>query len=254
MGIASVIPFISISSLSISFGLYDLVIDTITNLFKNLKLNIITLAHILIGIVLGLISGIKLIEFAFKHAKTQAILLFIGIIAGGIYLMFKDNKVAIKNKKYLIVSFLIFIISVCGYYFTRNISITLLVPDGLNLLIILLVGIALGISLFIPGFGLVVINIFKNYYNILFDFKSNLVLGIIIVIGIFIGIYIACRALMNVRKKYALFNNIILGLMISSIVIAFINMNIIKLDFINIFTSLFTLFWGFMLAKNLIKE
>ena len=252
MGIASVIPFISVSSLSISFGLYDLVIDSITKLFKNLKLNIITLAHILVGIVLGLISGIELIEFAFKHAKAQTILLFIGIIAGGIYLMFKDNKIDIKNKKYLIIAFLIFVISVCGYYFTRNISLTLLNPN--SFLNILLIAIAIGISLFIPGLGLIVINIFKNYYSVLFDFKNNFVLGIIIIIGIFIGVYIACRVLINVRNKYVLFNNIILGLMISSIVIAFINIDIFRFNFISIFTSLFTLFWGFMLAKNLIKE
>lgn len=257
MGIASVIPFISISSLAITLGLYDLITNTITSLFYDLKKNTVILFHIVLGVTLGIISGINLIDFAFKHAKAQTIFLFIGLIIGGIYLIFINNKITIKNKKGLLIIGIIFIISLITYYFTKDISLSILNPNNfLNVIYIILISVLLGICLFIPGIGVVAVNILKDYYGIIYKLnKANVVLGVLIIFGILLGTLIVSKIIVIIKKKHDnIFNYMIVSLMLVSIFIAVINIDKFKFNFINISTSLLALFWGFMLAKNLIKE
>ena len=115
IGIANIIPGLSGGTMAILVGVYEKLIDTIGNFFKKFKEtfveNMIFLIPIGLGAVVGVIGFSKLLEFLLDKYNMPTQFAFIGLVVGGLPLIFKNaNKEGGFKGKYFIPFFITFAI------------------------------------------------------------------------------------------------------------------------------------------------
>ena len=84
IGIANIIPGVSGGTLAVSMGIYDKIISSVTGLFRHFRKSVTTLLPYGIGMAVGLLGLSFIIEFLFARYPLPTILLFIGLILGGV--------------------------------------------------------------------------------------------------------------------------------------------------------------------------
>ncbi|MBR6681452.1 MAG: DUF368 domain-containing protein [Clostridia bacterium] len=106
LGISVIAPGISGSIMAVMMGIYDDLINIISNPFKNFKKNFVYLLPMVIGAGAGILVLIQALDFLFEHYPVPAYLLFMSLIAGSIPTVFKEARKGIIKKKYFIGVFL----------------------------------------------------------------------------------------------------------------------------------------------------
>ena len=84
IGIGAILPGISGGSLAVIFGLYEKLIQSVSNFFKNPKKNFIFLAVIGCGACLGIVLFSNVQEFLFTHYEIPTMLSLCGLFLGTI--------------------------------------------------------------------------------------------------------------------------------------------------------------------------
>ena len=92
IGIANIIPGVSGGTLAITLGIYERLIKAISHFFTNLKENIKFLVPIAVGAVLSLLILSNVIGYALDHYPIPTTLLFVGLIFGGVPLLYRHVK------------------------------------------------------------------------------------------------------------------------------------------------------------------
>ncbi|MDD2627516.1 MAG: DUF368 domain-containing protein [Clostridia bacterium] len=119
VGIGGISPGLSGSVLLVILGLYHKVIDSLANLFKNFKKNILFFLPIGIGMLIGVVLFSRLINFTLEKFELQTRLAFLGLIIGTIPMFYKETKKEGKLKPlHYILLLIAFIIG--SYIFTFN--------------------------------------------------------------------------------------------------------------------------------------
>jgi len=229
IGIAKIIPGVSGSMIAVSFNIYDKLINSVTNFFDNKKENLKFLLIIGTSILLSIVFFSNIIRYLINKYYLSMMLLFIGLIVGGTYNFSKNIKYNIKN----ILIILITILLVTGISL-GNISNNYVIKGNVTDYIMFFIGGIIEIfSSIIPGIsGTALFMVIGMYDNILMLF-SNLFnfnylinnIGIYLSYGLGMSLsFIFLSILISyILKKYRnLFNTIILGLCISSIILLFI--------------------------------
>lgn len=199
IGIGKIIPGVSGAMLAISFGLYEKCLYAITNFFKNIKENLKLLIPLGIGVVLAIVLGSKIIAFLLINFYLPTILLFIGLIIGGMPSFIKEvfnYRPTIKRKFafticFLIVFLLAFIKIDNQYFIYPNYktaiyfimglidAATMIIPGISGTAIFMLLGVyEISLSLFS---NLTSIDSIINHLPLLIPFGSGLLIGILIV-------------------------------------------------------------------------
>ena len=85
-------PGVSGSVIAVMMGIYTDLIEIVSNPFKNLKKNILYLIPMGIGAVVSALLFVKLLGFLFSDYETQARMLFLGLVVGGLPDIWKQAK------------------------------------------------------------------------------------------------------------------------------------------------------------------
>ena len=109
IGAGKIIPGVSGGMLAITLNVYDRAIKSISNFFKNVKENFTFLFTLGIGILLSILSVSKLIEYTLDNYYLPTMLLFIGMIIGGIPSIVNEAKQE-KSLKNIIIMLIPFIL------------------------------------------------------------------------------------------------------------------------------------------------
>lgn len=266
MGIANLIPGISGGTLAIVLGIYDKLIDSISNLFSKFKDNVKFLLPIFIGLGLSIITMSKVISFALDNWLFPTVLFFIGAIMGGIPML--HGK--IKNTKMGFTSYMVFTIS-----FTLIVLLTFAASDSqvsfeslslIGYIKLFLVGVVAAATMIVPGVSGAAVLMTLGYYepiiNVvksLTDFSilsHNLAICIPFGIGVLLGIFGIAKLIGFLFKKYEKQTYYgVLGFVTSSI-LAIIIQNftsdmIISFSLLEIVIGVVTAVVGFALAYKL---
>jgi putative membrane protein len=113
IGIATLVPGVSGGTMAIILGVYDRMIHAVSSFFKDIKGNITFLGTLGVGAIIGLEAFSKLIKYSLDHFHFPMIYLFLGIILGGIPVLYKKANVDSKKKKdwlYFAIGFLLILI------------------------------------------------------------------------------------------------------------------------------------------------
>ncbi len=264
-GVASLIPGISPASSIVAVSSYDNFITGLSSIFskktnkkkteKNQKVLFLITIPIILGIIIGLIVGSNLVSYFLGKYRPQTIFLFIGLVVGGIYMIFKKERT--KPTKSTIIVFLISSLIVFLLYmvFTKYINS---IPD---VLVPVLGGILTSLTVLIPGISLsYVYNLLDKYNYIaasivsLSSIKSILVVLVFVILFILSIVFIAKLISYFLRKYKNESYAVICSLMVLSTVIMLLEVGKFTISFVNIFTTILAFLWGVLLAKNIEKE
>ena len=101
MGFGAILPGVSSGVFCVIFGIYEKLVNSIINFFKDFKTNFLFLFPIGLGGIVGVVLFGNVIKYFFSLYKFQSCYAFIGLILGTIPSLFKQastNKyVEIKN-------------------------------------------------------------------------------------------------------------------------------------------------------------
>lgn len=235
MGIANIIPGVSGGTLALILGIYEEFIGAISHLFSNFKKNICFLIPIAIGMVLAILSLSHVIDYSYKHFPIPTCLFFVGLVLGGIPMLF--NKVKGKKETKKISSYIIFlltfalvIVMACSdLIFGEGLKVSFNNMNLISYILLFLVGVVAAATMVIPGVsGSLVLMLLGYYYPVIAVIKEftkfkNLGENIIILgtfgIGILVGIVLISKLIEFLFKKYEVKTYFgVLGFIVASVI------------------------------------
>lgn len=256
IGIGKIIPGVSGSMLAISMGIYEKMVDSVNNFFKNIQGNFMFLFKIAIGVLLSVVFFSNIILECLNKYYIITIFLFIGLILGS----FNDLKKEVKfiNKKIIFLTMITTLI--LGLLSVSNeVNIT---NNFLNFMYFIFAGIIDAVTMVIPGISgtatLMMIGAydkimvaFSNLLNFSF-FYNNLSILLPFVIGMFVGI------ILTIKLVQFLFNNYkdetyssIIGFSISTVILMSIRCIKSNYTFLHLIIAFVMLFLGIYISKKI---
>lgn len=204
VGIFNIIPGLSGSVLLIILNLYEKCLNSISNILKKPKENILFLLPIGLGILLGTYLFSKVILIMIKTYQVETFIVFIGFLLGTIPNLFKTAlKDGFKNS--YIIPFLITIALGILMLLIDTKELTYQIDYNLYSLIkYFIIGILLSISTIIPGISSTVLLSLFNLYGIYIVSISSLNLIVLIptLLGLIITTFILSKIISYLIKNY----------------------------------------------------
>ena len=121
VGIGKIIPGVSGAMLAINFGIYEKLLDSLTNFFSNWKDNLKLIITFCMGLFLAIILCSGIVLYLLNNYKFITMMFFLGLIIGGTYNFSKNIRYNIKNIlliSIIIISFLV--LSIYDYIFYNS--------------------------------------------------------------------------------------------------------------------------------------
>ena len=173
IGLGKIIPGVSGAMLAITLGIYETGLKAISNIFKEFKKYFKFLALLGIGIILSIILGSKAVMYFLNKFYLPTMLLFIGLILGGIKPLFKE----IQNKKikpqYIIIFCVVFTLII-------GLSLLNIGQDKTNFdknlyyfIIFFIGGLLEAAATVIPGISATALLMLLGYYNVIMTALSD---------------------------------------------------------------------------------
>ncbi len=270
IGIANVIPGVSGGTMMVSMGIYDKLILVLTHFIKRMKEAVALLVPILVGMLLSIAIFAKIFsEILFPRFPLQTTLFFIGLILGGlpvIYGKVRGNTIRIPQ----IIAFLLFFVMVVGFACVGEgggSSADISFSAG-NVVRLFGVGIIAAATMVIPGVSGSMIMMILGYYNTIidtindfinalkaFDIAAMLDTFVVLVpfgIGVLAGIVAVAKLIEFMLKKYPLVTYwAIIGLIAASPFAILLMMEIVTVGVVEIATGIVLLAVGFFISLKL---
>lgn len=271
MGIANIIPGVSGGTLALILGIYEDFIGAISHFFSNFKKNICFLAPIAIGILLAIASLSRVIDYSYKHYPIPTSLFFVGLVIGGIPMLYskvKGKKEVKQASSYLIflLTFALVIFMACSsLIFGEGLKVSLSNMGFVNYLLLFLVGVIAAATMVIPGVsGSLVLMLLGYYYPVIAVIKeftslknigSNILILGVFGIGVLIGIVLISKLIEFLFNKYEAKTYFgVLGFIIASIIAipisAMLNIKV-SFDIIQILIGIIFLVFGYTISYKL---
>ena len=271
MGIANIIPGVSGGTLALILGIYEDFIGAISHFFSNFKKNICFLAPIAIGILLAIASLSRVIDYSYKHYPIPTSLFFVGLVIGGIPMLYskvKGKKEVKHASSYLIflLTFALVIFMACSsLIFGEGLKVSLSNMGFVNYLLLFLVGVIAAATMVIPGVsGSLVLMLLGYYYPVIAVIKeftslknigSNILILGVFGIGVLLGIVLISKLIEFLFNKYETKTYFgVLGFIIASIIAIPIStmLNIkVSFDIIQILIGIIFLVFGYTISYKL---
>ena len=261
IGVANIIPGVSGGTLAITLGIYERLINAISHFMKNIKENIKLLFPIGIGAVLSLAILSNAISYALTNFKFPTTLFFIGLIVGGIPLLYKKIDKEVNGKNILLMLITFSIVVLFTFMDSGNKVISFANMDIYKYITLFVVGIIAAATMVIPGisgsFVLMLLGYYEPIINTIKDFThlnniaSNLAILIPFGIGVLVGIVLIAKLIEYLLAKhevptYFMIIGFILASIISIIVEAGLTTNIMF-----IVSGIILFMLGFVIAYKL---
>ena len=233
IGIANAIPGVSGGTMMVSMGIYDKIISSVTGILHNIKKSIKTLLPYIIGMMLGIVGLSFVIEYLFDTFPLQTALLFIGLILGGLPIIFgklKGKAFSIPNAVAFIAFFaLIILLQVIGGGDENQVTLVLSAGMVVELFV---VGVIAAATMVIPGVSGSMILMLLGFYTPVIEMVTTTVKAlaagewqtvghqILLIIpfgvGVVLGVFAIAKLIeVLLAKKEALTYSAILGLVVT---------------------------------------
>lgn len=272
MGIANIIPGVSGGTLAIILGIYEEFIGAISHFFSNFKENIKFLIPLGIGMILSIITMSSVIDYSYKNFPIPTTLFFVGLVIGGIPLLYgkvKDNKEEKKNPiNYLIMSLtfaLVIFMAFADKVFGGLGEVVLSNLGFGGYVLLFLVGMIAAATMVIPGVsGSLVLMLLGYYYPIIALIKeivsfnnlfANMIVAGVFGVGVLVGIVLVSKLIEFLFQKYEINTYYgVLGFIFASIIAipitSFTSVSV-TFDLLQVIIGVFVAMIGFVIAYKL---
>jgi len=177
IGIANIVPGVSGGTLALMLGVYNKMLAAISGLFKHFKKSVKTLLPILLGCAFGIVAFSFIITYLIENHPFPTAMSFIGLIFGGLpmlFLCFKkaEKETAEKNRSsrsaHLILCVFLFLFFLIG---SILLSASKTADEGtthsirlITIFIVFLMGMIASAAMIIPGISGSLIMMILGYY------------------------------------------------------------------------------------------
>lgn len=224
-GTANVIPGVSGGTMLVVFGIFDRLTESISGI-KNIFKNIGFLLTFGLGAGSGILLSAKVIGKLFETFPIQTNMFFIGLILGGVPLIYKLGTSEKKVKPLCIVPFLIAMAVVIGLAVLDNMNIIDIATEtveGFDLIFsvkIVLCAALAAVTMIIPGisgsFVMMLLGVYETIIGAIDTF--NFFVLIPFAIGAVVGIVLGSRLItFLIRKNKLMVYSALMGLVIGSV-------------------------------------
>ena len=247
IGAGSAVPGVSGGTIAVIFRVYEKFLWAISNIVKEFKKAFMYLLPMVIGIVLGMLPMIVIMDKALEGFTFGVICIFAGYIIGSLPLL-RDE---VKEVKPRVIDWVVFSLAllvavglgVASCFVSGNVADLFINTPIWFYFVILPVGIVASIALAVPGISGGMILIILGFYRPLIDttvdtaknclagdwsnFGHQLLILTILFVGVVIGFFITSKLMNYLLGKYRLttFYSII-GFVVGGVVALFINFEI----------------------------
>ena len=236
MGIANIIPGVSGGTLALTLGIYEDFIGAISHFFSDFKKNVKFLVPVFIGMGLSIVTASNLISYALEHFPIPTMLLFMGLVVGGIPMLASKVKKTKDTKEVssYIIMFLTFAL-VMVLAFSKELfgsglgDVNLANLDVFGYICLFLVGILAAATMVIPGVSGSLVLMLLGYYKPVVDtikdlthfnnIGSNFIICVVFGLGILIGIVVIAKIIEWLLKKHEVKTYFgVIGFIIASVI------------------------------------
>ena len=266
IGIANIIPGVSGGTLAITLGIYERLIKAISHFFTNLKENIKFLVPIAVGAVLSLLILSNVIGYALDHYPIPTTLLFVGLIFGGVPLLYRHVKIEKKSGSNLFIFFITFaIVTIFAFLKEGNFSVDLSNLNLFGYILLFIVGMVAAATMVIPGisgsFMLMLLGYYQPIINTIRnltrfdDLTKSFMILIPFGIGVLVGIVLIAKLIEFLLEKYEVKTYFgILGFVLASVLTLIYGLFGNSFDIVQILIGVVTFFIGSIVAYKLGDE
>ncbi len=224
-GTANVIPGVSGGTMLVIFGIFDKLTESISGIRKIIE-NFWFLVTFALGAGGGILLSAKVINKLFTNFPIQTNLFFIGLIVGGIPLIYKLGTSEKKVKPLCAVPFVIAMAVVIGLTVLEKMNVFELAPDvvnGFDLVISLKLAACAAIAavtMIIPGisgsFVMMLLGVYQTIIGALESFNFYVIIPF--AIGAIVGIIFGAKLISFLIKKNKLMvYSALMGLVVGSV-------------------------------------
>lgn len=203
VGGTMLVPGVSGGSMAMILGVYDKLVTSVSSFFKHKKASIIFLGLFALGAILGMVIFANPLGKLLEMFPKPMSYFFIGAVAGGIPLIYKESQISKFEIKHII-------------YILLGIAIVVLLdflPEGLfgdshtgfmRYLMLFIAGFIAAIALILPGISVSYMFLVLGMYDSIMKAISKLdILYLLpLALGLGIGIILTTRILENMMKKF----------------------------------------------------
>lgn len=184
IGAGAILPGISSGVLCVIFGIYDKLINSILNFFKNIKENLKFLFPICIGVGIGVVLFGKILKTLFLLYDIQIKFAFIGLILGGV-----PSLIKIANSKkgfrlhYLLYTIVSFSVSIALILLEKHFNIYNF-ANFKGTFFLIISGFIMSAGVVVPGISSTVLLMLLGTYDVYLNAISSINISVLFPMGI----------------------------------------------------------------------
>lgn len=237
IGIAFIVPGVSGGTVAIYLGLYDEMIHAIGSIFTEFKKSVRLLIPILLGVGVSVVSLAALLGWLFNLNSFITLMLFIGLILGGIPSLWKKVKKQPLSISVVIsfgIAFLLVMVLLIAEKATASAGFEYFDQKWTNFLLIFGLGMISSMTMIVPGISGSALLLALGFYtaivsnvigNIL-DFSQigyHLFVVIPFALGIAVGIILFSKVIEFLLRKFSSQTyGAIIGFVFASVIVIFL--------------------------------
>lgn len=232
VGTANVIPGVSGGTFMLVLGIYEKVIGSISNIFKQFRKSVITLFPILVGVAIAILSMSRLITYCLEEYTFATIMLFVGAVLGGMPMLIGKVKGRPVKPLYLLICLITFALVIGMLFLGQGHNADLSHMNPLKFLMVVFMGAIGSATMVIPGVSgsalLMTFGYYKPIYGSIGDITNSastqrgtdLIIALAFVIGTAVGIWAVAKLIEMLLKKFEIQSYWgIIGFILSSAII-----------------------------------
>ena len=264
MGIANVIPGVSGGTLAVILGVFKDFVGSISNIFKSFKKSVLFLLPIVLGMGVAVVASSKLIETCLNYYPLATILFFVGLILGGVPILFNKIKGEMKSiPNYIIFIIMFSFILLFTFVISGEKNVELVSLTFIDYILLFIVGAAASASMVIPGISGSMVLMTVGYYNSILatisdifnfaNFWHNVSILIPFGLGVIVGILLIAKLITSLLNKFEVKTYFaIFGFIFSSLIVIFFKNNI-NFNIIEFIIGLVLMVGGFLISYFIAK-
>lgn len=181
VGIGAILPGVSGGTLCYAFGIYDQLLEVLSNPFKGLKKHWRMLIFVGVGVALGFVCFAGVTNWLLSLNEAVVLCVFVGLIVGTLPDIWKDAGREGRSKFSIIALAVSFLSISAIFYVFKNVLTLNIAPNFVGWLIC---GLFWGLSFIIPGFSSSTLLLFFGIYDEMSAGISHLDFGVLLPLGI----------------------------------------------------------------------
>lgn len=181
IGIGAILPGVSGGTLCYAFGMYDYIIEVLSNPIKGIKKHWFMLIFFVLGGGIGFIGFSGITAALLEWNEPVVLCVFVGLIIGTLPELWRDSGERGRSRGSIISLVISFVAIAALFYLCEN-AWSITIPE--NTLGFAICGVIWGLSFIVPGFSSSTLLLFFGIYEAMSKGISNLDFSVVIPLGI----------------------------------------------------------------------